>query len=106
MFSVIYYHSLLVSHSLCSLLDLVHELRDGVKEVGLQPIVGDLEEGRLGVLVDDGDHLGVLHAGHVLDGARDTDGDVQLGGDDLAGLADLDVVRADLGLAGGARSTN
>ena len=36
--------------------------------------------------------LGILHAGKVLDGAGDADGDVDFGGDDLAGLAHLVVV--------------
>src|SRR2546427_1765476 len=43
-------------------------------------------------LVDRHDHLGVLHAGQVLDGARDAQGDVQLRRHDLAGLANLQVV--------------
>jgi len=38
----------------------------------------------------------------VLDGARDADGNVELGGDDLAGLADLEVVRDVAGVDGGA----
>ena len=51
-----------------------------------------LEDGGFGVFVDGDDRLGGLHAGPVLDGAGDADGHVQLGGDGLAGLADLELV--------------
>src|SRR5690606_17567271 len=44
------------------------------------------------VLVDGDDGLRILHAGEVLDRARDADRDIDLRGDDLAGLADLIVV--------------
>ena len=69
------------------------KLRHGLEEVGDEAVVGDLEDRRLLVLVDRDDDLGVLHAGQVLDRAGDADGDVQLGRHDLAGLADLPVVR-------------
>src|SRR6185436_7160551 len=64
---------------------------------------GDAEDRRLRVLVDRDDDLAVLHAGQVLDRARDAGGDVELRRDDLAGLADLPVVgrvtRVDRGAA-------
>src|SRR5690606_37548117 len=58
------------------------------------------------VLVDRHDHLGVLHARQVLDRTANTDGDVQLRRDDLAGLTDLHVVRHETGVYRGARSTD
>ena len=69
------------------------EFRQGLVEIGDEAVVGDLEDRRLLVLVDRDDDLRVLHAGQVLDRARDADRDVELRGDHLAGLADLPVVR-------------
>ena len=46
--------------------------------------------------------LRVLHAGEMLDRAGDADGDVELGRHDLAGLADLPVVRRVAGIDRGA----
>src|SRR2546425_1480659 len=63
------------------------------EQVRLEAVVGNAEDRRLGVLVDRDDHLRILHARQVLDRAADAGGDVQLGRDDLAGLADLPVVR-------------
>jgi hypothetical protein len=48
-----------------------------------------LEDGRVRVRVDGHNALGVLHAGEVLDRARDAYRDVQLRRHHLAGLADL-----------------
>ena len=45
------------------------KLRQRLIEVGDQAVVGDLEDRRLLVLVDRHDHLGVLHAGEMLDRA-------------------------------------
>ncbi len=42
----------------------------------------------------------------MLDGAGDTNRNIQLGGDNLAGLADLPVVRRKPGIDGGAGGTN
>src|SRR5258706_14269674 len=60
----------------------LHEL----EQVADEPVVGDAEDRCLRVLVDRDDHLRILHAGEVLDGARDACRDVQLRSDDLAGL--------------------
>ena len=48
-----------------------------------------LEDWRIAVGVDSHDALGVLHARQVLYCARNTDSDIQLRGDHLAGLAYL-----------------
>src|SRR5690606_31032982 len=62
--------------SALELLEPLAELGEHLEEVGDQPVVGHLEDGRLGVLVDGHDGLASLHAGEVLDGARDARGDV------------------------------
>ena len=84
--------------------DLAGQFGNGIEQIGNQAKVGDLEDRGVFVLVDGDDRLGVLHAGEVLDGARDADGDVDFGGDDLAGLADLivvgDIARIDRRAAG------
>ena len=82
------------------------ELRHGLNRSADQAVVGDLEDRRLLVLVDGDDDLAVLHAGEVLDRARDADRDVELGRDDLAGLADLVVVRHEAGVDRGARGAD
>lgn len=84
--------------------DSLFQLRYGVEQVGDQAVVGDLEDRRLFVLVDRDDHLRVLHARQVLDGTGDAHRDVQLRGDDLAGLADLHVVRHETGVDRGAEA--
>jgi DNA-binding CsgD family transcriptional regulator len=68
------------------------QFRQYLEQIPDEAIVGDLEDRRLLVLVDRYDHLGLLHARQMLNGARDPDGDVQLRRDHLARLADLIVV--------------
>src|ERR1700730_5089972 len=62
---------------------------DELRDVAYDAVVGDLEDGCLGVAVDGDDGFAFVHAGEMLDGSGDTDGDVELGLDGLAGLADL-----------------
>jgi hypothetical protein len=45
------------------------EFRQGLVEVGHEPVVGHLENRRLFILVDGDDHLGILHTGQMLNGA-------------------------------------
>ena len=66
--------------------DLVHVADHGVRRLGHHRGVG--------VGVDGEDDLGAGASGPVLDRAGDAAGDVDLGGDPAAGLADLLVVRA------------
>ena len=82
------------------------QLRHDLEQVADQAVIGDLEDRRLLVLVDGDDDLAVLHAGQVLDGAGDADGDVELGRHDLAGLADLVVVGHEAGVDRGARGAD
>src|SRR4029077_18328440 len=64
--------------SIPCLLQLGVELRQDGEQIADEAIVGDLEDWSLGILVDRDDHLGILHAGEVLDGTRNADGDVKL----------------------------
>jgi hypothetical protein len=85
---------------------LARQFRHDLEEVADEAVVGDLEDRGFFVLVDGDDDLRVLHAGEVLDGARDADGDVEFRGDDLAGLADLVVVRGVARVDRGARGAD
>ena len=71
-------------------------------DVADDAVVGDLEDGGFGVAVDGDDGLALVHAGEMLDCAGDADGDVELGLDGLAGLADLFGVGAPAGVDDGA----
>lgn len=70
----------------------LREFGQGLEQVADQPVVGDLEDRRLRVLVEGDDDLAVLHPGQVLYRAGDPDGDIEIGRDDLAGLPNLVVV--------------
>ena len=83
-------------------LQLLDELRHRDEEVLHEAVVGDLEDRRVGVLVDRDDDLRALHAGDVLDGARDADRDVELRRDRAARLPDLELGRGVPRVAGGA----
>src|SRR4029077_7513580 len=84
-------------------IELGGELGEDLEQIADEAVIGDLEDRRLLVLVDRDDDLRILHAGEMLDGARDPDRDVELRCDDLAGLADLVVVRHKAGIDRGAR---
>src|SRR6478736_3671483 len=75
------------------LLDRCGQLRNDLEQISDDAVVGHLENRRFLVLVDRHDRLAVLHSGEMLDGAGNADGDVEVGGDHLAGLSDLVVVR-------------
>ena len=80
--------------------DLLGGLRDDLEQVADHAEVGQLEDRRLGVLVDRDDGLRGLHAGPVLDRAGDAERDVELRRDRLAGLPDLELVRVEAGVDG------
>src|ERR1700739_188123 len=68
------------------------DLGDDLEQVAHDAKIRDLEDRCFGILVDGDDGARILDAGEVLDRARDAHGDVELRGDDLAGLADLHLV--------------
>src|SRR3954451_14958405 len=84
--------------SALALADLVGPRWYDLVQVADDAEVDQLEDGRLGVLVDGHDGLRGLHAGAVLDGTGDAGGDVQLRGDALAGLPDLVLVGVPAGV--------
>src|SRR3979490_1820632 len=75
------------------LFELFGEERSDLEEVADDAVVGDLEDRRLGILVDRADHLRRAHAGQVLDGAGNPEAQIELGRDRAAGLADLEAMR-------------
>lgn len=68
------------------------QFRQHSEQVADEADIGDLEDRRLRVLVDRDDGASVLDAGQVLDGAGNADRHVQFRRDDLAGLADLQLI--------------
>src|SRR5579863_7581102 len=82
------------------------ELGQDLEQVADEAVIGDLENRRFLVLVDRDDDLRILHAREVLDRPRDADRDIEFGGDDLAGLPDLVVVRDEACIDGGARGAD
>ena len=58
-------------------LHFILHLGHGFEKIGDEAEVGDLEDGGLCVLVDGDDELRVLHAGQMLNRARNSDGDVK-----------------------------
>src|SRR5205085_2992744 len=83
-------------------LKLLGQLRDDFEQVADEAHVGDLEDGRFLILVDGDDGLRILHSRQVLDRAGNADSDIDFGGDDLAGLADLVIVGRIAGIDRGA----
>src|SRR5439155_11507037 len=96
---------------LCPLFSFVslsplYGLDDGgndLEEIPDDPVVRDLEDGRVGILVDGDDGAGSLHADQMLDRARDAEREIELRRDGLAGAADLALHRQPSGVADGAR---
>src|ERR1700730_11399909 len=87
-------------------LDRVGQLRGDLEQVADNAVVGDLEDGRLFVLVDRDDGLRGLHARAVLDGPGDAQRDVELRRYGLAGLAHLELARVVAGVDRGPRCTD
>src|SRR3984885_7163746 len=91
---------------LAKLADRLGQLGNRLIQIRDQAVIGDLEDRRVFILVDRDDHLGILHAGEVLDRAGNADRDIELRRHHLAGLADLPVVRRIAGVNRGARGAD
>src|SRR5207244_9156012 len=79
------------------------QFRKRLIQIGDEPNVGHLKDGRLFVLVDGHNDLRILHTGEMLDRAGNPDRDVKLRRHDLARLADLPVVGGIAGINRGPR---
>src|SRR5437899_10308982 len=79
------------------------EGRNYFEEVTDDAVIGDFEDWRILIFIDRDDRLGSLHPDQVLDGAGDSDCDVDLGRDGLAGAADLALHGEPAAIANGAR---
>src|SRR3972149_2618350 len=77
---------------------------DEVENIADDAIIGYLEDGGVGILVDGHDGAGTLHSHDVLDGAADAERQVELRRDGLAGAADLAIHRQPAFVADGAGS--
>src|SRR6188508_2294501 len=62
-------------YSIACLFELGVELGQDREQIADQAVIRDLENWRIGILVDGDDHLGIFHARKMLDRARDTDRD-------------------------------
>src|SRR3954470_24721544 len=102
-------HSRPPSFSISLLSELAEPLgqfRNRLIEIRDQAVIGDLEDRRVLILIDRDDHLGILHAGEMLDRAGNADRDIELRRHHLAGLPDLPVVRRVAGIDRGARGAD
>lgn len=75
-----------------SLLQLLRQLRHLLKQIPNQPNIRNLEDRRIGILVDRSNNLTILHTRQVLNSTRDTRTQVQLRCDVLTRLSDLQTV--------------
>src|SRR6516225_1964773 len=82
------------------------DLWNDLEQITDEAEIGHLEDRRFAVLVDRDDRARILDTGEMLDRAGDADRDVQLWRDDLAGLADLHLIRRIAGIDRRARSTH
>src|ERR1700687_5242876 len=94
------------SSLLSELAELLGQLGNRLIQIRDQAVIGNLENRRVLILVDRDDHLGILHAGEMLDRAGNADRDIEFRPHHLAGLPDLPVVRRIAGIDRGARRTD
>ena len=86
--------------------ELFAEFWNCSEEVSNQTEIGNLEDRCFFVFVDRDDDLRVFHTSEVLNRARDTNSDVKLWCNHLAGLTNLPVVRGIARVDSGARRAN
>jgi hypothetical protein len=89
---------LVPANDVVALAERIHQLRHHFEQIPDQPVIRHLEDRRIRILVDGDDDLRFLHPGQMLDGAGDADREVKLRRNDLAGLANLVVVRHKAGI--------
>ena len=75
-----------------SLLQLLRQLRHLLKQIPNQSNIRNLEDRRIGILVNRSNNLTILHTRQVLNSTRDTRTQVQLRCDVLTRLSDLQTV--------------
>src|SRR4029450_12415523 len=81
--------------SCCSTVKFVEvsrQLRQRLRESRDRPVIGELQDRRLFILVDRHNYFRILHAAEMLNRSGNPDRDVKLRCHDLAGLADLPVI--------------
>src|ERR1700677_4260996 len=69
------------------LLHFLSQGRNDIKQVADNRIIGDFEDGGLGIFVHGDDGARAFHAYDVLDGAANAEREIKLGRDRLAGRA-------------------
>ena len=77
-------------------------MRQDFEEIADQRHVGDFDQRGFRIGVDGDDLLGALNAGEMLQRPGNADGNIEIGGNDLAGLADLPVIGSITSVDGGA----
>ena len=87
-------------------LELLSQLGHLLEQISNKSHIRNLENGRIGVLVDCSNDLAILHTSQMLNGTRNTSAQVKLGSDVLARLANLQTVVRKTAVDGRARSSN
>ena len=87
-------------------LDSLDQHGSDLEQVAADAVVSDLKDGSGVILVDGDDALGILHTSLVLDSTGDTQSNVHLGVNGLAGLTNLMVGRQPAGVDGGTGAAN
>src|SRR3954447_17007340 len=82
------------------------QFRNRLVQVRDQAVIGDLKNRRVLILVDSDDHLGILHAGEMLNRPGNTDRNIELRRHHLAGLSDLPIIGRIPGIDGGPGGTD
>ena len=86
--------------------DFVRQGRDDLEQVADHEQVGEFADRGIRIAVDGDDVLGRLHADTMLDRPADAGTDVERRLDDLAGLADLELVRDPARVGGRSRGAH
>ncbi len=86
--------------------NLLGQLRNSLEQIVHQPIISDLENGRLRIIVNRHDRFRILHTRQVLNGPRNPNCNVQIWRNDFARLPHLPVVRDVARVDGGSTRTD